>query len=102
MPQSTPGTISAPASKTIPLAWPVDLGAEVISEITLRRPKIRQLRALEQAAREAGQLDEAVLMLIHLGGLREALVDEMDPEDFARVSEAMRDFFPAGQDTGAA
>ena len=84
--------MSAPI--TIELAVPVSVDGNVITELSLRRPKVRDLRALEEATEgKSSQLDQGAALVALLSGIPEAAVEEMDATDFARASEVIADFF---------
>ena len=84
--------MSAPI--TIELAVPVSVDGNVITELSLRRPKVRDLRALEEATQgKPSQLDQGAALLSLLAGIPEAAVEEMDATDFARASEVIAGFF---------
>lgn len=80
-------------TKTIPLAYPVEHEGTTITEVTLRRAKTKDLRLIDAAG--GNDLDQGVAMVAAISGLPVAAVDEMDAEDFATISEALADFFPA-------
>lgn len=65
----------------------------MVAELTVRRPKVKDLRVIEAASR-GSQLDQGVVMIAQLTGLPSEAVDELDAQDFTIVSEAIADFFP--------
>ena len=82
------------ACTTVVLGVPVTVGGETITELSIRRPKVRDLRALEEATQvKPSQLDQGAALLSLLAGLPEAAVEEMDATDFARASEVIAGFF---------
>jgi len=79
---------------TIALGIPVSVEGETIMELSIRRPKVRDLRTLEQVTQgKASQLDQGAALLSLLAGIPEAAVEEMDATDFARASEVIAGFF---------
>ena len=84
--------MSAPI--TIELAVPVSVDGNVITELSLRRPKVRDLRTLEEATQDrSSQLDQGAVLVALLSGIPEDVVEDMDPADFARASEVIGGFF---------
>ena len=82
------------ACTTVVLGIPVSVDGNTITEITIRRPKVRDLRALEEATQvKSSQLDQGAALLSLLAGIPEAAVEEMDATDFARASEVIAGFF---------
>jgi hypothetical protein len=72
---------------------------EVLSEVTMRRPKARDLRVLD---RYPGKIAQALALIQTLSGLNQAQVDELDAEDVTGLSEIVGDFLPDTPTTGAA
>ncbi len=78
----------------VTLSQPVQAGERTISEVTIRRPKVKDLRALEHLrAPGAGEIDQGVAMAAMLCDLPVEAVDEMDATDFAAISEIIAGFF---------
>lgn len=79
---------------TIELAVPLTVDGNVITELSIRRPRVRDLRALEEATEgKSSQLDQGAVLVALLSGFPEAAVEEMDAADFARASEVIGGFF---------
>ena len=88
--------MSAPI--TIELAVPMTVDGNVITKLSLRRPKVRDLRALEDATEgKSSQLDQGATLVALLSGLPEEVVEDMDAADFARASEVIGGFFGEGR-----
>jgi len=79
----------------VTLAYPLQLEDRMITEVAIRRPKVRDLRAMEKA-REPGStdLDQGIAMAAALCDLPLAAMDEMDASDFAAISEVLGGFLP--------
>jgi hypothetical protein len=77
----------------VKLSIPLKVGDEMIAEVTIRRPKVKDLRAMERA-REPGatEMDQGVAMAATLCDLPLQAMDEMDAVDFASVSEVVARF----------
>ena len=81
----------------IVLSEPVEWEGRKITELSLRRPKVRDLRIMEEAATTMpGQLDQGAAMVALLTGIPEGAVEELDAADFTKVSEAIAGFFGKG------
>lgn len=89
----------------ITLRVPVSVDGNTITELSIRRPKVRDLRKLEQTADATpSQLDQGAALLALLAGIPDAIVEELDATDFARASEVIAGFFDhaKGPATGGA
>lgn len=86
-------------SNTTPvaLAVPVEWQGQKIAEVSVRRPKVKDLRAIEAASRGQSQLDQGASMIAQLTGLPVEAVDELDAQDFTAISEVIAGFFPQGR-----
>jgi hypothetical protein len=82
-------------SARVKLACPLKIGDKIVTEVTIRRPKVRDLRAMEKA-REPGstELDQSIAMTAALCDLPVDAMDEMDAADFASISEVLSGFLP--------
>ena len=67
---------------------------DVITEVSVRRLKVKDIRVLE--GRDFSSV-EAVRLLT---GLENVVLDEMDGEDFIKVSELVAGFLPSARQTG--
>ena len=79
----------------VKLVRPLNVDGQMITEVTIRRPKVRDLRAMEKT-REPGftELDQGIAMAAALCDLPLAAMDEMDASDFAAISEVLGGFLP--------
>jgi hypothetical protein len=79
------------------LVRPIRAGEQLIAEVTIRRPKVRDLRAIDKA-REPGasELSQAIAMAATLCDLPPEAMEEMDAADFAAISEVLGGFLPRG------
>ena len=93
-------------SKTVPLEYPFEWDGTEISEVTVRRPKGNDLRAIEALERDkdASESDRSFGALARLSDIPLEAFDEMDGADIASLSEVVSGFFPKAQrrKTGAA
>lgn len=84
----------------VTLSQPFKVGDATITEVTIRRPKVRDLRALEEARKPgASEIDQGIAMAAALCGLPMEAMDDMDAADFTAVSEVVGRFFTKAQDS---
>ena len=91
--------------KTVCLSQPIASNGKTVTEVRVRRPKVKDLRAMERDAENTpNQIDQGVAMAALLTELPVEIIDEMDAVDFAAVSEVIAGFLPPGPApaTGAA
>ena len=91
--------------KIVRLSQPIAWDDRTLTEIQVRRPKVKDLRAMERDnGPTASQIDQGVAMAALLTELPIEIIDEMDAVDFAAVSEVIAGFLPQGPGpaTGAA
>lgn len=81
-------------SETITLAYPIEVDGQTLTTITLRRPKTRDIRAMD--ARKGTPMDKTLWMLASLTGLTPEQIDEIDTADLNTLAEKIAGF------TGAA
>ena len=79
----------------VKLSRPLKIGDRTVAEVTIRRPKVKDLRAMEKA-REPGstEMDQGIAMAATLCDLPLEAMDEMDAADFASISEVITGFLP--------
>lgn len=78
---------------TVKLSQPFEVDGKPIAEVTLRRPKVKDLRAMDRTKGEnASEMDQGIAMAAVLCGIPVAAIDEMDAGDFAKVSEVISGF----------
>ena len=74
---------------TITLKYPVQDGAATFNEVSLRRPKVRDIAAGERARSKDGEMGFTIAMLSAMSGLDAKIIEELDIADFMKVAEAM-------------
>lgn len=65
------------------LQFPVDFNGEVVKSVTLRRPKGREIRALNNGT--GSQIDLSFQMMANLADREVELFDEMDGGDIKKI-----------------
>lgn len=73
------------ANKTFPMAVPFQFEGETVTEVTLRRPKGREVRAMQNNAAPGTGGDVSFAMLASLAERSEALFVEMDAADVMKL-----------------
>ena len=87
--------------KTVRLSQPIASDGKTVTEVHVRRPKVKDLRAMERdTPTSASQIDQGVAMAALLTELPLEVIDEMDAVDFAAVSEVIAGFLPPGPAPG--
>ena len=77
----------------VKLARPIKVEERIITEVAIRRPKVRDLRAMEKMREPSStELDQGIGMAATLCDLPLEAMDEMDAADFAAISEVLGGF----------
>lgn len=74
---------------SIKLKHPIIADGVEVTELALRRPKVRDLERIDKVA---GEIAKAVTLTADLAELTPDQVRELDAEDFAAVAERLADF----------
>ncbi|MDE0167340.1 MAG: phage tail assembly protein [Bryobacterales bacterium] len=80
----------------IELKHPITADGREVAELTLRRPKVRDLERMDKVS---GEMAKAVTMIADLAEIAPDQVRELDAEDFAAAAEALGDFLAVGPPT---
>lgn len=75
----------------VTLQYPIPVDGQTLSEITLRRPKVRDQLLAEKAG--GGAAEQEVSILANLAELPEEAIQELDMADYLQLQEAYRGFF---------
>lgn len=85
-------------SKTVTLNEAIKLDGRTITEVVVRSPKVREIRQMQEAAKNAAagvdSLDETLSAILLLSDLPPEATDELDGTDIQTISEAIAGFFP--------
>lgn len=96
-----PGRGPARAHKIIPLCAPILHDDKEITQVMLRRPKVKDLKRLNAALDGVtDQLDQGIVLAATLTGLPVEVIEELDADDFTTISEVIADFFPQAKAPG--
>jgi len=80
----------------IDLQYPVADGEKTISEIHLRRAKVRDIEIVQKAIEAGGEMAGSIASVACLSGLGEDVIREIDAADFVKIAGVMGDFLPLG------
>ena len=82
----------------IKLNEPIKIDGISISELTLRRPKVRDRLAVERLG--TNDAEKEVALIANLADLPKDAVEELDLADYAKIQEALQGFLlPLNQTT---
>lgn len=82
-------------STTLVLEYPVkSTDGSYIDEVTVQRPKVKNLKASDAGKTET---EQSVLLIASLTGLRKTEVEDMDMTDFKTVSEVVEGYIRGKQ-----
>ena len=73
----------------ITLKHPITVDGREVAQLTLRRPKVRDLERMDKVS---GEMAKAVTLISDLAELTPDQVRELDAGDFAAAAEALGDF----------
>lgn len=80
-----------PAKKTIDLDHPFTHGGEQITRLTLRRPKVKDIK---RAASATDQAEASFKMICDLAEIAPDRLDEVDAADFGKVTDWLESVLP--------
>lgn len=82
-------------SETYELKYPFTHKGEEITELNIRRPKLRDLKKADKIKDE---LTKSISMLADLAEIETGAMDEMDPEDFNNASMIVARFLGVSEE----
>ncbi|WP_253299816.1 phage tail assembly protein [Wolbachia endosymbiont of Chironomus riparius] len=77
--------------KTITLNNPITVDGISISELTVRRPKVRDYLAIERI--DGSELSREVTLTANLTSVAKETIEELDIADYVKMQQVLRDFF---------
>ena len=83
---------------TVPLQYPVKIGERTVDKVTLRRPKGKDLAAMEENA--GGEMAQALRLIDRLLPDDMPIAGELDGVDVKRLSRVVADFLGLPPPTG--
>ena len=83
------------APKTVQLSDPVEWGDRKVTEVTINKPKVKDLERMEAMLEGVEKaLDQAIVTASAITGLPVEVVKDLDLDDFTAISEVIAGFFP--------
>ncbi|WP_253303115.1 MULTISPECIES: phage tail assembly protein [unclassified Wolbachia] len=76
---------------TVKLDNPITVDGISISELTIRRPKVRDYIAIERL--NGSDLSKEVTLTANLTSVAKEAIEELDIADYVKVQEVLKDFF---------
>ncbi|WP_353269870.1 phage tail assembly protein [Wolbachia endosymbiont (group A) of Myopa testacea] len=77
--------------KTVKLDDPITADGISVSELTIRRPKVRDYLAIERL--NGSDLSKEVTLTANLTSVAKEAIEELDIADYVKVQEVLKDFF---------
>lgn len=81
------------SSVTIDLKYPITENGQTIRTVTLRRPRVADLMAMDSVT---GQTAKTVRLVANLAEMSPTAVGNLDAEDYGRVAAELERFFGPG------
>lgn len=81
----------------IKLDHPVTVEGREITEIELRRPKVREARDARKKHKDPA--DQEIELVSQLSGLPPAAIEELDIADYSKIQEVLAGFFGSSETT---
>ncbi len=77
--------------QTITLNNPITVDGTSVSELTVRRPKVRDYLTIERL--NGSDLSKEVTLTANLTSVAKEAIEELDIADYVKVQEVLKDFF---------
>ncbi len=74
----------------IKLTEPIKIDGILVSELTLRRPKVRDRLAVERMSNN--DAEKEVALIANLASISREAVEELDLADYSKIQGALQDF----------
>ena len=82
---------------TIKLEYPITADGRTLDELTLRRPKVRDMLAADKGA--GGEAEREIRMFANLAEVEPAIIEALDLADYAGLQEAYKGFLSSAPPT---
>ncbi|WP_353277471.1 phage tail assembly protein [Wolbachia endosymbiont (group B) of Villa cingulata] len=76
---------------TVKLDNPITVDGISVSELTIRRPKVRDYLAIERI--NGSDLNKEATLTANLTSVAKEAIEELDIADYVKVQEVLKDFF---------
>lgn len=77
--------------QAITLNNPITVDGISVSELTIRRPKVRDYLAIERI--NGSDLNKEVTLTANLTSVAKEAIEELDIADYVKMQEVLKDFF---------
>ncbi len=84
--------MSKNTNQTVTLNYPITWEGAKIAEVTVKRPKVKDMKAVEEVEEGLGDISRSIAVIAILTGLPSEAVEELDAKDFEAVSEVIGGF----------
>jgi hypothetical protein len=74
------------------LEYPILVGDKTVSTLSVKRPKVRDVAAMEKVRQAEGDFAAGLAMVARVTGLAAEAVDEIDSADFTELSKVIEGF----------
>lgn len=81
--------------ETVTLEYPFTFDGAEVTELHLRRPKMRDMK---RAQKHKDELEKTVAMIADLAEVSPKLIDELDTADFTELSKLVAGFMGVSED----
>lgn len=75
---------------TVTLSQPHEFRGQAISEIAMRKPKVRDLRQMDET--KGGNVSKVIALVANLGEVEPELLEDLPALEFERINEALAPF----------
>jgi hypothetical protein len=88
--------MSKSTHQSVTLDYPITWEGAKIAEVTVKRPKVKDIKSLSAASQgeDLSEFESSILVIAALSGLPAEAVEELDQADFQAISEVVGGFFP--------
>lgn len=83
----------------IKLDYPIDLEGRKLTEITLRRPKVKEARDARKKHKD--EADQEISLLATLSGLPPSAIEDLDIADYTKLQKELAGFFGSSETTAS-
>ncbi|MBU2714223.1 phage tail assembly protein [Zooshikella harenae] len=78
-------------SQIYTLEYPINVNGEVVSEIKLRRPTVKDMKNTEKQG--GGDFEQAIALIASLSGISQQDIENIDGADFKKINNLVVDKF---------
>lgn len=75
----------------IKLKYPIPFEGGTLSEVSLRRPKVKEVAVARKGNKD--EAEQEIALIAALAGLPPSAIEELDLADYKTIQEALQSFF---------